>query len=320
MKRIGLLLLVLCVSFVSVASAQQSATKPPVGKRPYLRHPMVNRMAGAPGAKANPSFAVQARNDSETKTWELGAYPGGTWAALGGINDFGVAIGFGDVPPIGSDGVGYTHTLAVSLFGPHAHDWIDLGTLGEELSRGWEEPYWFGISNTGLIATHSTTPDGQIHGVAWTKDSGMVDLGTLADTGDPKYKGHNSSYAGATNKLGTLIVGWSGVNGGIDAPVVWTPSQVWNNGKPVTKWQIHALDTKGFPNHLGWEPGAVNDYGQIIALSATVIFQVSSFLCFGTPALTGRVGNPWYFHIGLAQNTHMFSSLASTTKGISVVQ
>lgn len=292
MKRIGLLLLVLCVSLVSVAGAQQSAPKPPVGKRPYLRHPMVNRMAGAPGAKVNPSFAIQARNDNETKTWELGTYPGGTWAALGGINDFGVAIGFGDVPPIGSDGVGYTHTLAVSLFGPHAREWIDLGTLGGEPSRGWEEPYWLGISNTGLIVTHSTTPDGQVHGAAWTKDSGMVDLGTLADTGNPKYKAHNSSYAGATNKRGTLIVGWSGVNGGYDAPVVWTPSRVWNNGRPVTRWQIHALDTKGFPNQLGWEPGAVNDYGQIIALVGDSGFSRFIVPVLWNPRLDGKGWKP----------------------------
>jgi len=43
--------------------------------------------------------------------------------------------------------------------------------------------------------------------VAWTKETGMVDLGTLADTGDPRYASHNSSYAISTNKLGTLIVG-----------------------------------------------------------------------------------------------------------------
>jgi probable HAF family extracellular repeat protein len=263
MKCISILVLVVCVCMTTAAWSQQAASGPHLGKG-FLRHHVPKGMSSIASLQSQSS--AQASPALNSRVWEFGTYPGGTWAALGGINDFGVAIGFGDIPPIGSDGVGYTHTLAVPLFGPHAHEWIDLGTLGGEPSRGWEEPYWLGISNTGLIVTHSTTPDGQVHGGAWTKDSGMVDLGTLADTGDPKYKGHNSSYAGATNKLGTLIVGWSGVNGGYDAPVVWTPSQVWNNGRTVTKWQIHALDTRGFPNHLGWQPGAVNDYGQIIAM------------------------------------------------------
>ena len=108
--------------------------------------------------------------------------------------------------------------------------------------------------------------------VAWTKGTGMVDLGTLADTGDPKYLSHNSSYASGTNSTGTLIVGWSGVDGGQDVPVAWSSSQRWDKGRFVTKWQIHALDTKGFPDHLGWQPQAVNDQGQIVALVFTQDF------------------------------------------------
>ena len=264
MRRIGILAFIVGMWLVSTAWAQQHATKPSIGR--HLAHRMANQAPRTPDLTARRSFHAQGNPDHASKIWELGTYPGGTWAALGGINDFGLAIGFGDVPPIGDDGVGYTHTLAISLFGPRAGEWIDLGTLGGELSRGWEEPYWFGISNTGLVATHSTAPDGQVHAVAWTKRSGMVDLGTLADTGDPRYVGHNSSYASGTNKLGTLIVGWSGVDGGCDVPVVWSSSQDRNNGGFLTKWQIHALDTKGFPDHLCWEPEPVNDQGQIVAL------------------------------------------------------
>jgi uncharacterized membrane protein len=94
----------------------------------------------------------------------------------------------------------------------------------------------------------------------------MVDLGTLADVGYPTY---NSSYAAGVNKLGTLIVGWSGVeesclNCAPTLPVVWTPTVVWKNGQLVTKWKIHKLDTTGFGVMTKWYPWAVNDFGQIV--------------------------------------------------------
>ena len=196
------------------------------------------------------------------KVWELGAYPGGTWVTTWHINDLDVIAGLGDV-----DGSGYTHTLAVPLFGPNAGEWTDLGTLAGEQSIGCQEPL-DGISNTGLVVSDSIASDGHMHAVAWTKKTGIVDLGTLADTGDRRYANHNSSYAISTNKLGTLIVGGSGVdqdtNSGFAAPVVWTPSNVWTNGKFVTKWKIHALDTAAFPDFT-WTVWGVNDYGQIIA-------------------------------------------------------
>ena len=84
----------------------------------------------------------------------------------GELNDLGVIVGRGDVPPIGPDGVGYTHTLAVPLFGPHAGKWIDLGTLGGEQPKGWEEPN-NDISNTGLVVSqlHRTRRAGARCGV-----------------------------------------------------------------------------------------------------------------------------------------------------------
>jgi probable HAF family extracellular repeat protein len=143
--------------------------------------------------------------------------------------------------------------------------------LGGEYSTGWEEPL-NNISNTGLIVGHSATSSGYIHGAAWTEKSGMVDLGALADIGYPEYKG---SFAMATNRLGTLIVGWSGTDmtcllGCSDAfPVVWTPSGVWEKGKWITKWKIHKLDTTAFPDLTFWYPMAINDLGQIVAMAFT---------------------------------------------------
>jgi len=239
MKRISVLACVLGVFFVATAWAEQ------------------------PSVAVSRSFNAPAKAD-HAKAWELGTYPGGTWFATWHINDLGVVVGRGDVPPVGADGVGDTHTLAVPLFGERAGEWIDLGTLGGEEPRGWEEPF-ADISNTGLVVSHSTAPDGWAHGVAWTKETGMVDLGTLADTGDPRYASYSSSYAMATNKLGTLIVGMSGVDGRPDlAPVVWTPSTVRMNGKFVTKWRIRKLDVAGFPDLTGWDIWGVNDFGQIL--------------------------------------------------------
>lgn len=244
MKRIGFLLLILCVFFVGLAGAQQPATSPLM-----------------PATTASQNAMVRGNHHDAVKTWELGTYPGGTWFTTQSINDLGVVVGLGDVPPIGPDGVGYTHPLAVHVFGPHAGEWIDLGTLGGEQPRGFEYESQSQISNTGLVASHSSARDGYVHGVAWTKKTGMVDLGTLADAGDPQYASHNSSLALATNKLGTLIVGWSGIDGVPQAPVVWTPSTAWKHGKLVTTWKIHKLDTitKATFGEAWW----VTDFGQI---------------------------------------------------------
>jgi len=178
---------------------------------------------------------------------------------MGDVNDFGVAVAQGDLPD------GSTHNFAVPLFGRHAEEWIDLGTLGGTES-GWDEGI-VTISDTGMIAGHSASTDqNRPHAIAWTEKSGIVDLGTLADTGYPTY---NSSYAAGVNKLGTLIVGWSGVekscvNCAPTLPVVWTPSVVWKSGQLITKWKMHKLDTAGFGVMTKWYAWAVNDFGQIV--------------------------------------------------------
>jgi probable HAF family extracellular repeat protein len=237
---------------------------------------MANQTSRTPGLTVSRGFHAQANPDDE-KIWELGTYPGGTWVTTWHINDLGVIAGLGDVSAI-NDGSGYTHTLEVPLFGPTAGEWTDLGTLPGEQSIGCEEPL-DGISNTGLVVSDSITSDGHMRAVAWTKETGMVDLGTLADTGDPRYANHNSSYAISTNKLGTLIVGGSGVdqdtNSWFAAPVVWTPSNVWTNGKFVTKWKIHALDTAAFPDFT-WMVWGVNDYGQIISMGGNSTYTIGA--------------------------------------------
>jgi len=270
MRRFCLLLIVSCLYLVPAVWAQQTAIKPHRGR--HLSHPSAATMADLTVTQRVTSSA----ESSDPKIWELGTYPRGTWVATWHINDYGMIVGLGDVPPIGRDGLGYTHTLAVPLFGPTAGQWIDLGALRRKQSKGWEEPL-AGISNTGLVVSGSIAPGGDMHAEAWTQETGLVDLGTLADTGDPRYANHNSGYAISTNKLGTLIVGGSGVdedtNSGFDAPVAWTQTNVWTNGKSVTKWKIHALDTSAYPGFT-WMVFDVNNYGQIIGIGYNADFTI----------------------------------------------
>ena len=257
MKRINILALVLCAGFVSVVWAQQQASRPRMDRH-AIHHRALNSFPKADGRPSTPIVAAQAAA-RQGKVWELKTFPGGTWASMGDVNDFGLAVAQGDLPD------GSTHNFAVPLFGHHAGEWIDLGTLGGTES-GWDEGL-VTISDTGLIVGHSASTDqNRPHAIAWTEKSGMVDLGTLADVGYPTY---NSSYAAGVNKWGTLIVGWSGVEQSCltcapTLPVVWTPTFVWKNGQLVTKWKIHKLDTAGFGVITKWYPWAVNDFGQIV--------------------------------------------------------
>jgi probable HAF family extracellular repeat protein len=188
----------------------------------------------------------------KAKVYDLGHYPNGTWAWTNNINNSGVVVGRGDVPPMG-----YTHPIGVPLFGPKAGQWFDLGTLGGD--RSDSEVSCEGIADTGLIVgTAAITGGESVHAFAWTQKSGMVDLGTLV--------GNTYSYAAGTNKTGTLIAGWSG-NGFFTedtVPVVWTPKVVWTSRGPTTTWSIQKLDTEGIGSVSYWEPMGVNNLGQIV--------------------------------------------------------
>ena len=195
-----------------------------------------------------------------TQFYDLGHYPGGTWAEPRDINNSGVVVGFGDIP------TGFTRPIGVPIFGPNAGQWFDLGTLGAD--RTDMEVMCMAITDTGMIVGHSAIAGNDIvHAFAWTPHSGMVDIGTLADLG---YGGYNFSLAFGTNRFGTLIAGWSGT--GFESadtlPVVWTPKVVWNGGHWTTTWQIHKLETNGFHGASRWTAMFANDSGQIIG-SAT---------------------------------------------------
>jgi len=171
------------------------------------------------------------------KVYDLGTYPGGDWAQLEAINDFGVAVGVGDVPG------GSMHPLAVQLFGPNASRW-DLGTLGGEAIN------CTGIANTGLIVGSSANTQGLDQGFWRPLFGEMKGLDSLP--------GDTSSVAYGVNKLGTFIVGDS--YGDLsEAAVVWTPEVVWKQGKPAVTWKIRKLDVDG-------EAYSVNNSGQIVGI------------------------------------------------------
>lgn len=199
----------------------------------------------------------------EVKFYDLGYYQGGTWAEPRDINNSGVVVGLGDIPS------GYTRPIGVPVFGRQAGDWFDLGTLGGD--RTDREVMCMAITDTGMIVGHSAITGNEIvHAFAWTRESGMVDIGTLADLGR-RYSGYNFSLAFGTNKSGTLIAGWSGT--GFESadtlPVVWTPKVVWNWGQWKTIWQIHKLATDGFSGATSWTAMFANDSGQIIGTATS---------------------------------------------------
>lgn len=197
------------------------------------------------------------------KTLVAGPYPGGTWAGLNDVNEFGVAMGWGDVP--GGD----IQMIAVSLADPHHPKWFDSGVSSMDpwCCEGG------GISNTGLIAGHVADANGEARAYAWSwTASGPVgvDLGTLPND--------DGSAAIAINNSGTLIVGNS-YRWNVDqtswwaTPVAWTPATQWHNGKATVGWVIHALPTGGleqsgavFKNTVlnNWSGWGVNDLGQIV--------------------------------------------------------
>ena len=76
----------------------------------------------------------------KTKVYDLGHYPSGTWAELHAINDFGVAVGKGDV-------AGDQRMIGVPLFGPNAGNWFESG-----VSSSVVDELLPAISNTGMIA------------------------------------------------------------------------------------------------------------------------------------------------------------------------
>jgi probable HAF family extracellular repeat protein len=245
MKRLGAMVLLFCACLGATAWAQAQAPLPRSGKHAFPAHGIYNKVATPSATTAMPTYPAPRIETQDMKVWDLGAHPGGTSAFLGDINDLDVLVGSSTLA-----GNTLNHPMMIQLFGPNAMQWVDLGTLGGE---GAAEA--FGASDTGTIVGYSTTSAGNQHAFVWTSVTGMVDLGTLPNLG------HTDSRALDVNRIGTLIVGWSG---GPDTtiPVVWTPTQ---HGR-VTTWTIHRLPTSSDSTgrYSNGSVTAVNNLGQVV--------------------------------------------------------
>jgi uncharacterized membrane protein len=191
------------------------------------------------------------------RAWDLGVYPGGTWAELHGINDSGVVVGAGDV-------AGDQRMVGVPLFGHKEGHWFESGVSSDGVGELMPA-----ISDTGVIAGTIIGDNGNPEAYAWMPNHGGVPLGTLP--------GDFTSYAYAISRNGSFIVGQSIGQPG-DSPyviatgVVWTARVNHAHGTTTIAWDIHALpkgglDTVGavFPGVLLrlWGGWGVNDSGQI---------------------------------------------------------
>lgn len=258
MKRFSILVLLLCACLVPLAWAQQSAGPPHPGKQWLFRHRIMHAMSQTNGPTANLSFYGPASRPAGLKTWDLGNFSGGTWADLYSVNNFGVAVGWGDVAS--ND----TRLIGVPLLGPNAGQWFECDVT----SGASEADLWVGegssISDTGLIVGNVRGSDGNQKAYAWTPHHPGIYLGAL--------EGDLGSAAIAVNRTGTLIVGLS-YQDTKTTPVAWTPELGWHQGKPTITWQIHPLPTNGMEQPgavfadvtVNWWGGwGVNDLGQIV--------------------------------------------------------
>jgi len=259
MRRISILAGIFAMCLVSIAGAQRPAPKAQLGK--HLQNRMTNLLSKAKKRAQFGSYAFPAVVFDTSKIWDLGVYPGGTAAALQSINDFGVAIGWGDVP---IEGGTETRMIGIPLLGYNAGHWFESGvTAGED-----DTAEAGGISNTGIIVGNRMGSNGQPEAYAWTPNHAGFLLG--------KYPGDDGGGAIAINHSGTLIVGnsYKQLDDGFfqARPLVWTSKVIWTNGRPTLSWEMHVLPAGGlekqgavFPGITldAWGGWGVNDLGQI---------------------------------------------------------
>jgi len=259
MKRVSILASILCVCFAVPAWTQQRATKLSIGR--HLSHPRANMVSKAVRMAQPGGYPAVATACDKSRTWDLGVYPGGTTATLQSINDFGVAMGWGDVP---IEGGTETRMIGVPLFGFNAGQWFQSGVSSGEDWTGDGG----GISNTGIIVGNIMSSNGRPEAYAWTPNHGGFRLG--------KYEDDDGSAAIAISRSGTFIVGNSGKHlpdGTMRVtPLVWTSKVIWKDGRPTLSWEMHALPKGGLEKpgavYEGitlnfWGGWGVNDLGQI---------------------------------------------------------
>ena len=260
MKRISILACILCVWFIAMAAAQQTRNMPSASKHAVPSHRIWDAVQKHVRSSSHAMLSPREAMAANTKVWELGNYPNGTWAELHSVNDYGVAVGWGDVPS------GDTQMVGVPIFGPAAGIWFASGVSSNEI---WADEGG-GIANTGLVVGSILGANGDAQAYAWIPGQpGGIDLGTL--------EGDSGSVALAVNNSGTLIVGgsyhWLTQDSMWLAPVAWTPKREWHYGQPSVTWVMHQLPTGGLEKSgrvfkgvilNNWGAYGVNDLGQIV--------------------------------------------------------
>jgi probable HAF family extracellular repeat protein len=129
---------------------------------------------------------------------------GGRYAWANAVNDSGQVVGTSETAD------GSTHAFSWTKDG----GMIDLGTLGGKNSNvGWWDISFAAraVNAGGQVVGWSETVDGETHAFSWTKEGGMVDLGTLGGT---------ESGAYAVNDRGD-IVGYGSTIDGFHHAVLW---------------------------------------------------------------------------------------------------
>jgi uncharacterized membrane protein len=258
MKRIVVLALLLSPWLFSEAQVQPGAVRPSIGRHANTNSTTLNSLP-TPYPTTNLNMSAQSAPTNTLKVYDLGHYPGGTWAELHSVNDFGVAVGWGDVPS------GDIRMVGVPIVGPNAGQWFEAGVSSNEV---WSLE-GVAISNTGIIAGHIKDAKGEARAYAWAiGDEAGIDLGSLP--------GDDGSAAIAINNSGTVIVGnsyhWLNKKSWWASPVAWTQEVKWHDGQTTTSWVIHALPTGGLEQRgkvfkgdvlNNWSGWGVNDLGQI---------------------------------------------------------
>ena len=255
----------LCFGFISSVWAQNQERMTRPGRHLTPRHRMANLLSKAQRMAHPGSYRASATTSDKSKTWDLGVYPGANTSELQGINDFGVAMGWVDMPVEGGT---ETLMIGIPLFGFNAGQWFDSGVSSGENDAGEAG----GISNTEIIVGNIMDSDGSPEAYAWMPNHAGFRLGKYSDADGTD----DGSIAIAINHSGTLIVGNSGklMPDGTTrvTPLVWISRVTWNNGRPTLSWEMHALPTAGWEKAgavfdgialNAWGGYGVNDLGQI---------------------------------------------------------
>ncbi len=237
----------LCFGLISSVWAQNREEMTRPGRHFTPQHRMANLLSKLQRMAHPGSYRASATTFDKAKTWDLGVYPGGVASDLQAINDFGVAMGWAEMPVEGGT---EPLMIGIPLLGFNAGNWFDSGVSSGEDDTGEAG----GISNTAIIVGNIMDSDGSPEAYAWTPNHAGVHLGKYSDANGTD----DGSIAIAINHSGTVIVGDSGkaMPDGTTrvTALVWTSKVIWNNGQPTLSWEMHALPTGG------WEqPGAVFD-------------------------------------------------------------